>query len=505
MNLTANRKGITLTKNNILKQLENKEIDVFQAIYLLESTIENKKNEGVVYTPKYIADYIVKNIDYKITETIFEPSCGHGVFIFSLIEYVKSIYKLTENELIEWFNKKVYTCELSTEKTKEFKELLAIYFNNNEALSFENIKNFDTLKLKFEKKFDVLIGNPPYIRTKHLEKADLDYLRNNFISCTKGNVDIYYAFIEYGLRVAKRSSMIVPNSFITNKSAENLRTIIKPYISEITDFKSELIFSPVRTYTAIYKLTDEKSNEIKYANNLNDEKISFDKNNLPKEQWLFDNIENNKLFPENIEIKSGIATLKDKVFIIQKPEYVEKDNKIYVMKEYNNHIFLIEKERTLILYKGTKNEKDLLIINPYDENFKIIPENVLMKEAPKMFKFLKHTKNELLLRDKGKTEKYEAWYAYGRKQGLFKNEKEFHLLLPLMTTLPLKPKLIKKVDNFLFVSGYLISCETEEEIRKIQKIIESEDFSSYIKKSGKEWPGNEKPYYSYSVSLLKNL
>ena len=136
---------------------------------------------------------------------------------------------------------------------------------------------------------------------------------------------------------------------------------------------------------------------------------------------------------------------------------------------------------------------------------KIIPENVLMKEAPEMFKFLKHTKNELLLRDKGKTEKYEAWYAYGRKQGLFKNEKEFHLLLPLMTTLPLKPKLIKKVDNFLFVSGYLISCETEEEIRKIQKIIESEDFSSYIKKSGKEWPGNEKPYYSYSVSLLKNL
>ena len=85
MNLTANRKGITLTKNNILKQLENKEIDVFQAIYLLESTIENKKNEGVVYTPKYIADYIVKNIDYKITETIFEPSYGHGVFILSLI------------------------------------------------------------------------------------------------------------------------------------------------------------------------------------------------------------------------------------------------------------------------------------------------------------------------------------------------------------------------------------------------------------------------------------
>lgn len=60
-------------------------------------TAEEIKSGGIVYTPKYIADYIINSLNISIEETILEPSVGHGVFIFSLLEIIKE--RLTKNEL----------------------------------------------------------------------------------------------------------------------------------------------------------------------------------------------------------------------------------------------------------------------------------------------------------------------------------------------------------------------------------------------------------------------
>lgn len=495
-----------MLKSEVFDSFKKGNIDVFRAIRILETDIENKKNEGVVYTPKYIADHIISNIDYKTEETIFEPSVGHGIFIFSLIEYVQNTYKLNNEEMTQWFNEKVFANELSQDKIDDFLQLLKIYFHNKgiSNISFNNITCGDTLMKEYNKKFDVLIGNPPYIRTKNLESQYLKKLREKFISCKQGNVDIFYAFIELSTEIADRSSMIVPHSFINNKSAYNLRKIIKPYINDIIDFKSKLIFDPVRTYTCIYKLDKNKSDEILYSNDLNDFKKSFNKESLLDEHWIFEQYEKSKLLPDNTLMRSGIATLKDKVYIIENPQYKRIEEREYVIHQYEGKEYLIEKEATIDFFKITKMNKEYRIISPYDEKFNIIKEEELAQKYPCLYEFLKNVKQDLNTRDKGKTTKYESWYAYGRKQGLFRNEYEHHLLLPLMTTLPMKAIYIEKKNNFLFSSGYVLSFVSKEDALHVKEILESDNVSAFIKRVGKEWPGKEK-YYTYSITQLRDI
>ena len=49
--------------------------------------ITNIKENGVVFTPKYISDKMIRNLSPNINNSICEPSVGKGIFVFSLLEY----------------------------------------------------------------------------------------------------------------------------------------------------------------------------------------------------------------------------------------------------------------------------------------------------------------------------------------------------------------------------------------------------------------------------------
>lgn len=152
-----------------------------------------------------------------------------------------------------------------------------------------NYFNKDFLKFNFNKKYDTIIGNPPYIRFQDLNKEYRDFLQNNFISCQNGNFDIFYAFIEKCISLLKLNGemiLIVPNSWLTNKSAANLRELLKDYEIEITDFNTDKNFKDADTYTVFLYLR-KRAGEIKIIKN---EKEYILKNtNTP---WVID-IQNN--------------------------------------------------------------------------------------------------------------------------------------------------------------------------------------------------------------------
>ena len=93
--------------------------------------------------------------------------------------------------------------------------------------------------------FDLLIANPPYIRTQVLGAEQSQLLSKNF--GLKGRVDIYQAFLVAMRSVLKPdgvAGVIVSNRFLTTKGAGRFREIIHNQyaIKGIWDFGDTKVF-----------------------------------------------------------------------------------------------------------------------------------------------------------------------------------------------------------------------------------------------------------------------
>lgn len=496
-------------QNNIIKDYKDNKIDIFEAIHKLDT---KDKMGGVIYTPKYIADYIVENLGYSPDKTIYEPAVGHGIFIFSLIEYVQKKFKLDNFELYNWFTNYVIGSDIIENNIEDLKKLTEIYFSKLGITDSNFDKNFTCYNTLNNKNIyvDFIFGNPPYIRLQNLDLKTRNNLKKNYISCKTGNVDIYYAFMEFGNKFSKEvCSYIVPNSYLYNSSAKQLRKLIKPNISEIIDFEDKKIFEGVGTYTSIFKIDKKKNKsnkQIKFKTSISDvNEIIIDKVDIiDKKPWNLKNIQKiiektsrqNKLINNNdVRATSGIATLRDHVYINSSSSLFEKSNFIPFYK--------LTKISNINEIKNPINK----IICPYDNNWDILSESTIQNKCPKIYSHLKIHENDLEGRDSGNTEGYESWYAYGRKQGLHVyNKKSTLIFLSQMTNTNLNP-IKTNINNigqsrFLFSSGYVLEIQNKDKVDKIIEILKSDDFFEYIKMVGKVWPGKP-PYYSFTITMLK--
>jgi hypothetical protein len=498
-----------MNSKKLINKYKEGYIDIFSLVFEFDKlrNESNRKDDGIVYTPKNIVSYIIKNINYDINETILEPSVGHGMFLFCLIEYVEKKYLLKPQELAKWFEKNVNAMDISKDNIEDLKNIINIYFEKKGIYNISTTKIIahDTLFYDFNTTFDCIIGNPPYIRTKNINESYLKEVRKKYKTCESGNIDLYYAFVELANSIAKKSSFIVPNSYISNKSAQKLRTLILDNVDYIIDFKKEQIFEEAKTYTSIFKITNKNKNKnILYSNGIDNKFIEKDKKELNNEQWIFESLKKQygKSIEEFSKVKSGIATLRDKLYIVEDTTEISLNNIIYYKKTFEDESFFVEKESTKDFYKITKAQNKLKIIFPYDNELNIIDENSIINKYPELYKYLVFCKEELNRRDKGKVHKYENWFAYGRKQGLHLNEKKYHLLIPLMMTKGTKCTIIKTNNIFLFTSGFVINSNDLNELKNIKKTIENKDFFDFISVYGKPWAG-KKPYFSFSSSILK--
>lgn len=490
---------------SVFKDLIKDNITIFEAIQKLELNSTNKEdNNGTVYTPLFISDYIVNQLNYTLNKTILEPSIGHGIFLFSLLNHLENKYKLSNTELKEWFENYFFGFDIDSLKIKELKLLIKIYFKKKciHFINLDNIKVSDTLFYNFNQYFDYCYGNPPYIRTKHLNSDYLNSLRSKYNSCKTGNIDLFYAFVDFSNKIANETIFIIPNSYIYNNSAKNLRNLIFDNLYSIIDFKDTKIFKNVSTYTSILHLKKEQHNNVYYKNNINDKFKTINKEKLNNEHWIFEDINHSELKIKDISfVKSGIETLKNDLYILNDTREYIINNIIYYKKIYNGQEFLIEKELTLPYFKLSKNKLEQRIIYPYNYKTEIIKEDTLKNIAPQLYIYLNNFKHILNARDKGKTHNYPEWYAYGRKQGLSINNKSYYLFVSKMINENVNINIHHSKEHFLFGSGYIIEVDSLNLAKKIQNELNNNLFN-YSKIIGKNWSNN---YYSFSSKQLKEF
>ncbi len=415
----------------------------------------NKKN-GVIYTPQKVVLEMLSKIN--IGEEILEPSCGEGAFL---------------NEI---------NCDGNIDAFDIDKEALK-KIKNEKA----NIYCEDFLKHTFSKKYNTIIGNPPYIKIQDLDEEYRNFLQKNFYTCSSGNIDIFYAFIEKCISLLKDNGemiLIIPNSWCLNKSAEKLREILSKYEVEITDFGSEKKFENADIYTCFLYLKKKEGNIILKKNGKQE---VIKKTSKP---WVYKSDHQTKI-DLNI-IKNGIATLCDKIFIFDK--YEAKENTYKVLCSFNKKEYEIEKGIIRTCAKISK-EKNNICIYPYKTNGAKLTEEELKNDFPLAYNYLLDVKDRLLERDFD-----DEWYNYGRSQGI---STMYGNKILISTCVYDKVKIFYSTDkNLIAYSGLYINVEnkTEKEIQEIFDYFNSDKLFSFIKENGKVMGGN---YRTFSKTLLK--
>lgn len=113
------------------------------------------------------------------------------------------------------------------------------------------------------KGFDLVIGNPPYIKEYENRNA-FDGLRS--LKCYQGKMDIWYLFGDLGLKILKPERylcFIATNNWVTNAGASHFRNIVieNSQVINLTDFGAYMIFENASIQTMIMLFKNNKTTD----------------------------------------------------------------------------------------------------------------------------------------------------------------------------------------------------------------------------------------------------
>lgn len=461
---------------------------IYDAQFFDVNDVINIKNNGVVFTPLKIVDKIIDIIEPKITDKICEPSVGKGIFIYALIDYFYKKHSIYE--IVNFINNNLYCYDINPVFIIELKNNIIRYisekYNFNGEISFDNFKCCDYLETTGN--YDLIIGNPPYVKIHNINKNKIGYYRQKYESLSKGNVDLYYGFVEKSLLESKKVGFIIPNTFIKSKSSNILRNKLKNRINIIYDFKTEKIWKDISTYTCII-YCDESNDSIIY----ND--IKYDKSELDKEIWFNENCGEKSLNDMINYCGIGIQTSADNYFISkrfdEKYMYID-ENKIEL--EFCKKIIKASKSKNI--------ENFNYVIYPYDNNGIPYTEDYISFNFPLAYTYLLSIKDELLKRKLN----HNYWYIYGRNQGLIREKIGTQLILPITFLKSRNIHFIEipKNDEILIQNGILVDVN---DYNKFIDIISNEKFLLYLESSNKTLPdkqGTSDLWLTLTSNSIKN-
>ena len=223
------------------------------------------KAGGVIHTPAPLADFIVANAfkrwcrqnqNLRAPAMVGDLSSGAGAFLSAL-----SKLPLPSETRVIGMEKDFVSIVCS--------ELLRIANRKNWELVhcdslFAGAKQQNLLDRQSSlSEFDLLVGNPPYVRSASLPPSYVSKLRNEFETIGPGNFDLSIAFLEQALDKLKPNGLF---SYVTSSkftSAKYGRLIADRLshdnrVLSIDDFSDAQIFPGVTTYVLIVTVSKAK-------------------------------------------------------------------------------------------------------------------------------------------------------------------------------------------------------------------------------------------------------
>lgn len=483
----------------------------------LQTQPQVSENMGIFDTPSKVTDMLIKL--KGLHRAFFEATQRKKK------EELKNMIEKFEWELIETSlterNKGETLIKLKKNKTRPF-FIWKLYF-------------FEVFQQKGG--FDVIIGNPPYVRIQEIQKDIASSLKEKFVAST-GKFDLSVCFIEKGfslLAVKGFLCFINPNKFITSSYGKGIKQVLASNraINAIIDFGASQNFESATTYTCILCLSKKRNEDFRYCKINNREDFEHVRNqNLSRicqfvehpqgeDDWIFGNAESTQIISKlNIkgkledycdEIFQGLISGGDKFFFLQLMS--EESDAFVVRSLINGEEYEIERDVCYYLLKGTEIKRysplayKYVTIYPYELDStgktKLLQEEEFAKKYPKAFSYLSALRKELESRG-SETMEYENWYSMWCPRTLEK------FIAPKILTQVLAKHASFTLDTSgktMFVGGgtaggYGIIPKNNLDIRFMLGVLNSSLMDLLIKRTSTVFRGE---YYAYARRYLAPL
>jgi len=499
----------------VLKNLkENIDINSLSISKLYENLISDKERKilGQVYTPNDVIENMVElvfeNTQISLNTTILDPACGGGYFLLQIFKKIKEYIiknKINYNGCVEKHILENMIYGVDIDRFSAFLTKISLIFEANIIDINFNIYEEDFL-IDFlpDCKFDIIIGNPPYIGHKNIEKEYSCILKDNYSEVFYDKADISYCFFKASHNLLNEKGaicFITSRYFLEAKYADKLRSYINDNLTiiKILDYNGQRVFknaiiSPMIILLTYKNYPQEDVKIEKYSQN-EDKFMSFSikQSELNRSGWMLLNTKEQSLYEKIREkcnyklsdicnIKQGIITGYDKAFVVTDEEILKYNLEKKLLKKWikNSNI-----TNDGIKYGGLY----ILYTNLIDDESKY----------PNTIAYLQKYKDRLSKRRECKNG-VRKWYElqWGRDLNLFENNK---IVFPYKS----------KSNNFYYdTDKYLCSADVysliiNEELTSYDYIVNylnSSIFEFFFKSNAKKV--GEK-LYEYYPNKLENM
>jgi len=540
----------------------------------------HKKEQGIYYTPTYIVDYIVRNTlgellkEKKINPEdikVLDPACGSGSFLIKTFDvlneyYERNITNYSQTQLdvktgipfttkVKILQNNIFGVDLDKQAVEiaQLNLLLKIAEKGHRLpLLEQNIKCGNSLiedkevagnkAFKWEEQFsgimreggfDVVFGNPPYVRQEELGEIK-PYLQANY-EAYQGTADLFVYFFEKELKILKEDGyfgMIVSNKWLRASYGKNLRRLLTGFwIEEFIDFGDLKVFADATIYPCIIIMRKiKKSNPririckmetlrfgslVEYVRN---NSFFINQNELNEKEWNIQKTEANELLKKvrssgvpieeyvGAKIYRGILTGLNEAFIID-----EETRSELIQKEPDsaNIIKPVLSGSEIKRYSSLSKSKYLIFIPWHFPLHKgqisgasRDAEESFEKNYPAIYDYLINFKGRLETRNKDETGIRYEWYALQRCAASYYEEFD-------------KPKIVwgnlSKRSSFALdeKNGFYVNapaCILPTNSRYVLGILNSKLMSYFLKSICAERQGGfieQKPVYVSQVPIKK--